>query len=37
MRNVIKSSFMLAALASAPSFAGFTVDINDDQQPTGEI
>jgi len=28
---------MLAALASAPSFAGFTVDINDDQQPTGEI
>ena len=34
MRNTIKSVFILAALASAPSFAGYTVDINDEDKLT---
>jgi len=29
MRNILKSGFMLTALASAPSFAGYTIDLTD--------
>jgi len=34
MRNIIKSGLMLTALVSAPSFAGYTIDINDEQKIT---
>jgi hypothetical protein len=34
MKTIIKSGLMLAALGSAPSFAGYTVDINDEQKIT---
>ncbi len=34
MKKIIKSGLMLTALVSAPSFAGYTVDINDDQKLT---
>lgn len=34
MKNIIKSGLVLAAMASAPSFAGYTVDINDEQKVT---
>ena len=34
MKNIMKSGLMLTAMASAPSFAGYTIDINDDQKLT---
>ncbi len=34
MRNTIKSGLILAAMVSAPSFAGYTVDINDEDKIT---
>jgi len=34
MRNIIKSGLMLTALASAPSFAGYTIDLTDEDTIT---
>lgn len=34
MKTIIKSGLMLTALVSAPSFAGYTVDISDNQKLT---
>ncbi len=34
MKNIMKSGLMLTAMVSAPSFAGYTIDINEEQKIT---